>query len=354
MLRAAYPRDRLGMPIALRTGAIGVAAATGPILGGALAAHFGWRSVFFLGVAPAVAVGVLALVVRLPADGPRTGVALDLPGACLLALALVCLVHTLAGIPENGRPAATTLGFLAVAAAGAAFVRHGRRTPGPLVPPGVLRSATVASALGVLVTASAALFGALFVGTYFLQDVLALDPMESGLRVLPLAATMVLGAPVSAVLLRRYGPRRTAGAGMVLVALGILLFSRLDRAATAPEIGGCFFAVGAGFGTVMVTATAVIVHHASLEHAGVAGGLQQTAMNIGPTLGVAAATLLLRLPGGGAFATAMGPALTALAAVAAIGALLALRLPVRMEPESAPDGIHEGPPHEAVGSGGGR
>ncbi|MFI0820490.1 MFS transporter [Streptomyces sp. NPDC021098] len=329
MLRAAYPRDRLGMPIALRTSAIGVAAAAGPIVGGALAAQFGWRSVFFLGVAPAVAVGVLALLVRVPEDGPRTGVALDLPGACLLALALVCLVRTLAGIPETGWTAATALGFLAVAAAGGAFVRHGRRTPDPLVPPGVLRSATVASALGVLVTASAALFGALFVGTYFLQDVLALDPLQSGLRVLPLAATMVLGAPVAAVLLRRYGARRTAGAGMVLVALGIVLFSRLDRAATAPEIGGCFFAMGAGFGTVMVTATAVIVRHASLEHAGVAGGLQQTAMNIGPTLGVAAATMLLRLPGGGTFASAMGPALAVLAAVAALGALLTVALPAR-------------------------
>ena len=209
----------------------------------------------------------------------------------------------------------------------------------------MLRSATVASALGILVAASAALFGALFVGTYFLQDVLALDPLQSGLRVLPLAATMVLGAPVSAVLLRRYGPRRTACAGMVLVALGILLFSRLDGASTAVAIGGCFFAVGAGFGTVMVTATAVIVRHASVEHAGVAGGLQQTAMNIGPTLGVAAAATLMTLtapapprsrPSGDgplhardASTFSMDPAFVALAAVAVIGALLALRLPGR-------------------------
>ncbi|MFD7501178.1 MFS transporter [Streptomyces sp. NPDC059850] len=342
MLRAAYPRDRLGMPIALRTSAIGVAAAAGPIVGGALAAQFGWRSVFFLSVVPAAAVGVLALVVRVPADrpdgpdGPRTEVALDLPGACLLALALVCLVHTLAAIPETGWTAATAPGLLAMAAAGGAYVWHARRTPNPLVPPGVLRSATVTSALGVLVAASAALFGALFVGTYFLQDVLALDPLESGLRVLPLAATMVLGAPVAAVLARRCGPRRTAVAGMAVLALGILLLSRLDRAATVPEIGGCFFALGAGFGTVMVTATAVVVRHAPLEHAGVAGGLQQTAMNIGPTLGVAAATMLLRLPGGATFAAAMGPALAALAAVAALGALLATALPGRTRPEAGP------------------
>ncbi|MFI1256960.1 MFS transporter [Streptomyces netropsis] len=344
MLRAAYPPDRLGMPIALRTSAIGLAAAAGPVVGGALTAHFGWRAVFFLGVAPALMIGVLALVVRIPAPERTADVRLDLPGALLLAVALVCLVHTLVSIPETGWTTATTLQLAAATAAGGTFVHHVRRAAHPLVPPSVLRSAAVASALGILVAASASVFGALFVGTYFLQDVLALDPLQSGLRALPLAVMMVLGAPVAAVLVRRHGPRRTAGAGMALLALGIFLFARLDRAAAAAEIGGCFLAMGAGLGAVMVTATAVVVRHAPVEHAGVAGGLQQTAMNIGPTLGVAAATMLMSLAGpgsatgpahgdgprwpDGAFVTAMGSTLAALAAVAALGALLAVKLPV--------------------------
>lgn len=326
MLRAAYPPDRLGMPIALRTSAIGLAAAAGPVAGGALTDWLGWRAVFFLNVVPGIATGLLALaVVRVPEPARVRGVRLDLPGALLLAVALVCLVQSLVGIPETGWTTATTLGLAGATAAGAAFVRHGRRGPNPLVPPSVLRSATLTSALGILVAASASMFGTLFVGTWFLQDVLSLDPLRSGLRALPLAAMMVLGAPVAAVLLRRHGPRRTAIAGMALLALGVLAFSRLDRASTALTMGGCFLAMGAGFVTVMVTATAVIVREASDDHAGVAGGLQQTAMNIGPALGVAAATMLMRR--GGAFVPAMGPAVAILAAVAASGALLAVRLP---------------------------
>ncbi|MER5323904.1 MFS transporter [Streptosporangium roseum] len=348
ILRATYPRDRLGMPIALRTSAIGVAAAAGPIVGGALAAHLGWRAVFFLNVAPALAVGVLTLAVRPSAPVKASGVRLDLPGACLLAVALACLVRTLVGIPETGWTAATALGLVTVAATGGAFVWHERRATSPLVPSSVLRSATVTSALGILVAASASLFGALFVGTYFLQDVLALDPLQSGLRVLPLAATMVLGAPVSAVLLRRWGPRGTAVAGMALLALGILLLSHLGQAPASLAIGGCFLVLGAGFSAVMVTGTAVVVHHASVDTAGVAGGLQQTAMNVGPALGVAAATMLMTLtaPGttaGGpygdgphwtaaAFSSAMGPTLMVLAAVAVIGTLPAARLPGRTAP----------------------
>ncbi|MFF1656568.1 MFS transporter [Streptomyces sp. NPDC058255] len=324
MLRAAYPPDRLGMPIALRTSAIGLAAAAGPLVGGALVTHLGWRAVFFLNVVPALAMGVLALTVRgqSRAAAPAGG-GLDLPGAGLLAVALVSLVHTLVPIPEAGWTTATVLGLLVVAGAGTAFVRHERRTASPLVPSAVLGSATIGAALGVLVAASASMLGTLFVGSYFLQRTLGLDPLQTGLRALPCAVMLVVGAPVSAVLLRRLGARRTTLAGTIVLTLGVLLLSRLDEASTAVAIGGGFLLLGAGFGTVMVTATAVVVTHTSAESAGVAGGLQQTAMNIGPTLGIAAAATLMTLTTD----VTTGPPLTTLAAVSASGALLALRLP---------------------------
>ncbi|ATW47771.1 MFS transporter [Streptomyces peucetius subsp. caesius ATCC 27952] len=355
MLRAAFPPDRLGMPIALRTSAIGVAAASGPLAGGALAAQFGWRAVFLLNVVPALTIGLLVLAVRdpepwnpesvdpkagkpvsadpvstVPEPAAASGARLDLAGACLLAVTLVCLVHTLVGMPEAGRAAATAAGFAATVIAGVAFVRHERRTRCPLVPPEVLGSAAVASALGILVAGSAVLFGALFTGTYFLQDVLGLDPFHSALRALPGAVAMVLGAPVCAVLLRRCAPRRTAAVAMGLLALGALELSGLDRTSGAVAIGSGFLLVGAGFGAVMVTATAVVVRHAPAEHAGVAGGLQQTAMNIGPTLGVAAATTLTAYAGAAEVpGSATAPTLTVLAAVAAVGVLLTAALPGR-------------------------
>ncbi|MFE1800397.1 MFS transporter [Streptomyces sp. NPDC059517] len=320
MLRAAYPPDRLGMPVALRTSAIGAAAALGPLVGGALISHSGWRWVFFLSVIPAVAAGALALAVRVPA--PTSDVRLDLPGAGLLAVTLICLVHTLVGLPGSGGTAATGLGVLCTTVACAAFVRHERRTAGPLIPPEVFRSTTVTSALGALVAVSAAMFGTLFLGTYYLQDVRGLDPLESSLHALPLALMMVAGAPLSTVLFRRFGPRRTVMTGAALVALATLLMSRLDRTSGSVAIGCCFLLLGAGFVAVMVTATAVLVRAASVAVAGVSGGLQQTAMNIGPMLGVALATVFRP-----ADVSTTGAALLVLAAVAALGALSATGLP---------------------------
>ncbi|MGV9323413.1 MFS transporter [Streptomyces sp. NPDC003660] len=328
MLRLAYPPDRLAMPLAVRTSAIGLAAAAGPLLGGALVSGPGWRAVFLLGVVPALVFGAAALV-----GGARVkeaaGPALDLPGALLLALTLACLAH---GLVASGAVGAA--GLVVAVLAGVAFVRRERRAADPLLPSGVIGSAPVAAALGVLVAVSAALFGTLFVETYVLQRDLGFDPFQSALRSVPLAVMMVASAPWCPVLLRRVGARWTVGAATALLALGGLVLSR----ATGTVALGCGFALlGAGFGTVMVAATHVVVRQAEVTVAGVAGGLQQTALNIGPVLGVAAATALM----------GAGPrtALLVLAAVAVLAVPLARLLPGRgvvSLTRSAEDGVLDG------------
>ncbi|MFF4501545.1 MFS transporter [Streptomyces sp. NPDC001401] len=321
MLRAAFPPDRLRMPIAVRTSAIAVAAAAGPVLGGALVAGPGWRAVFFLNVVPALAFGLLALTLHGPRpQGLRQAARPDVTGALLLAVTLTCLVHTLVTLPDGGWTTASALGLASAVVAGAAFVRHERRTPSPLVPPDIVGSAAVGCALGILVAASAALNGTLFIATFLLQDTLGLDPLHMALLSLPLAALMIVAAPGCALLLRRAGARRTTVAAMAVLAAGVLVLGRASG-----TVGFCtaFALLGAGFGTVMVAATHVVVRQAAVGSAGVAGGLQQTAMNVGPALGVAAATTLMGLGHG------HGLPLFVLAAVAMAGAAAGRALPKR-------------------------
>jgi MFS family permease len=334
MLRSAYPPDRLAAPIAARTSAIGIATAVGPLAGGALVTHLGWRAVFFLNVVPALLIGLLALAFGAKDRATGGRARLDLPGAGLLAVALACLVHTLVETPERGMTASTALGLLIAAAAGGALLWHERRTPSPLVPAGVLRAAPVVGALTMLICASAAMFGTLFLASYLLQNVLELDALRSGLTALPLPAAMVVAAPICAVLLRRQSARTTAAAGAALLSTGILLVSTADGTASPVTVGACFLLVGVGFTAVMVTASAVIVRYPPAESAGAVGGLQQTAMNIGPLLGVAAATMLTNLAippnattwSAASFPAGMRPALAVLAIVAAAGVFPALRL----------------------------
>lgn len=325
MLRAAYPPERLRTPIAVRTASIGVAAAAGPVVGGALATEFGWRAVFLLTVVPALLFGVLALAVRDDAR-PSAGGPLDLPGALLAAVALACLAHALVSVPEVTWTAPAAL------ACGVAFVRHERRAVAPLLPPQVIRAPAVGAALGVLVVASAALNGGLFACVYLLQDGLGLTALRSALLSLPLAVLLVAAAPAAAVLLRRAGARATAAGATAVLACGLLVLA----GASAPVAFCAGFAlVGAGFGAVMVTATHVVVRETPAASAGVAGGLQQTAMNVGPVLGVAAATVLMDL------GAARSP-LLALAGAAAAGMVLCRALPGRSRP--VPDACSAGHP----------
>lgn len=330
LLRLAYPADRLGTPIAIRTSAIGVAAGTGPVLGGLLIEHLGWRSVFWINAPIAVVIAGLALVARppraaaRPGSGLRPGPArLDLPGAVLLATAPAVLVHALAEVPARGWAAPRTLLELALAAALALLLaQHERRTAHPIVPREVARSAPVVASMAVLLVTGAGLNGALFTTTFYLQDTLRLSPLATGLRVLPLTVLMILGAPTAGLALRRYGPRRCATTGTLLVVLGIAGVSRFGPDTGWPLIGATVALLGAGFATVMVTATGSVAGETPPGYAGVVSGLKQTAMNLGPTLGIAVAAGAARPSG-----PATAPTALALAVLAAVALLPARLLP---------------------------
>ncbi|MFI9782315.1 MFS transporter [Kitasatospora sp. NPDC051984] len=317
LLRLCCPPERLGRAIAVRTGAIAVAAGAGPLLGGALVAQFGWRAVFWINVPVAVLIAAMTLALR-PPEVERGRQRLDLAGAALLAAALAVLVHALAGIPDRGWRDAGIVVELAVAAGLlVALVGHERRTAEPVVPRPVARSRPVIGSLALLLTSSAGLFGTLFSTTFRLQDALRLGPLDTALRMLPLTALMVLGAPVAARALRRYGPRRTAFGGTLLLVTGIAALAGPGGGGAAPVATAVASALlGAGFAVVMVTATGSVVGDAPPGYAGAVGGLKQTAMNIGPTLGIATAS------GAGSHG-----ALPALALLAAVGLLPAATLP---------------------------
>ncbi|WP_151770943.1 MFS transporter [Streptomyces abyssomicinicus] len=343
LLRLVYPADRLGPAVAVRTAAIGVAAGAGPLLGGVLVAELGWRSVFLINIPIACVIAVLTLSVRAPKPSPAGFRQFGLAAAAVFAATLAVLVHALTGVPAHGWSAVETwLGLVLAVGLAALLVRLERRTAQPIVPPAVARSIPVAASMALLLVTSGGMFGALFVATFFLQAGLGLSPLAAGLRVLPLTVMMVLGAPVAAAVLRRYGPRRTAVAGQFFVVLAVVGLSRLGPDGTWPVIGGAFALLGAGFTAVMVTATGTVVGDAPPGYAGVVGGLKQTAMNVGPTLGTAVAAGMMPLTpstmgaagaGSGSGAAlamsgpAMGSALLTLAAFTALGLLPASLLP---------------------------
>ncbi|MFE1318900.1 MFS transporter [Kitasatospora phosalacinea] len=327
LLRLCCPPERLGRAVAVRTGAIAVAAGAGPLLGGVLVDGFGWRAVFWINVPVAALLAAMTFALPAPAPVPSRAADADaaarrfgLASAALLAAALAVSVHALSRVPERGWGGAAPELALAAVLFGV-LAGHERRAASPVVPRPVARSRPVAASLLLLLTASAGLFGTLFGTTFRLQDALHVGPSETALRMLPLTALMVLGAPAAERTLRVRGPRRTALAGVVLLVAGIAgLAGPGGGGASVAATGVASALLGAGFAAVMVTATGTVVGDAPAGYAGVVGGLKQTAMNIGPTLGIAAAT-------GTATGAGTHGALPVLALLAALGLLPAAALP---------------------------
>ncbi|MFE9929948.1 MFS transporter [Streptomyces sp. NPDC005533] len=288
LLRTAFPAERLNMPIAVRSSVIAASTAAGPVVGGLLVEHASWGWVFFLNVplgAVALALGVLVLRDTRGAAAPGRP---DLLGTAVLGGALCLLVGGLALVADQGRPDARSLALPAAALLlGGFFAWWERRADDPLVPPRLFRSRRFTVGVLTLLSMAFVMVGAPFVLIFYLQNVLGLSPADSGIRVLGLTLLMIVGAPPAAVWISRSGPRTPVVLGLSVTAVAMCALSRLDAQSGTLQMTLCFFLLGLGFSPVMVGATKLVVSSAPVELSGVAGGIQQTSMQVGGSLGIA-------------------------------------------------------------------
>ncbi|HYO35967.1 MAG TPA: DHA2 family efflux MFS transporter permease subunit [Geodermatophilus sp.] len=268
----------------------GAAGAFGTVLGGVLTEVASWHWAFLVNV-PLGIVAVLLAPRLLPADGgSAAGVrGLDVPGAVLATLGLFALVLGVSRSEEHGF-AATDVLLLFAAALGllAAFVLVERRTARPLVRLSIFRLRGVSVGNGVYLVAGAATFGALFLLSLYLQQVLGYDAVQAGLAVVPLAAGSVVSSVVATVVVRRLGARAALVAGFLALAAGMLALSRVGtEGAYLTEVLPGSLLTAAGLGLVIVPITGLTTADVGPEEAGLASGLFSTAQELGGVLGLA-------------------------------------------------------------------
>ncbi|MFJ9628212.1 MFS transporter [Streptomyces sp. NPDC101175] len=288
LLRATFPAEKLNMAIGLWGMVIGASTAGGPILGGVLVEHVNWQSVFFINVpvgALALILGLLILRDHRAENAPRS---FDLLGIALLSGAMFCLVWALIKAPTWGWGSGTTWTFLAVSVLGfALFAFWEQRVKEPLIPLGLFRSVPLSAGVVLMVLMAIAFMGGLFFVTFYLQNVHGMSPIDAGLHLLPLTGMMIVGSPLAGAAITRLGPRVPLAGGMAATAIAMYGMSTLESDTSSPVMSIWFALLGFGLAPVMVGATEVIVGNAPMELSGVAGGLQQAAMQIGGSLGTA-------------------------------------------------------------------
>ncbi len=321
LLQAAYP-DQVARRRAFGIwgGVAGVAAAAGPVAGGALVAGLGWRSVFFVNV-PIAAVG-LALGARHLHAPQRRAHGTDAIGQVVGVVALLALTVALIDAGSAGWGSSVVVGGLgAFVVFAAAFIAVERASRAPMLPLTLFSSASFSAATAVGLLINLGFYGELFVVSLYLQDVHHLSPLLAGVALLPQMTMAVVGSTVSGRVMARRGPRLPMLVGLVSGAAGLGALG-VVAGTHAPYWPLVVPMVAAGFGMAftMPAATAAVMEAATAERAGLASGTLNAARQVGGVAGVALLGTLVAQRS--AFVGGLRAAMDIAAAAFALGALL--------------------------------
>jgi MFS family permease len=297
VLRDALPAARLRTGLGLVSGAIGVGAGIGLVVGGVITDHASWRWLFVLtALLVVVAIGLVARYV--PADRPRGTESVDLAGAVLLALLLVALLLILTEGPVWGWTAAGTFGLFGTALVLlAVLVVVERRAALPLIDPavvvgGALRSVHVAAFIFGVVSFVFYVSLPAFAQTAPGQPLpgggtvgygLGADVTIAGMILLPGSVVLLPAGPLGAYLRRHFSARVVLFTSFLVMAAGAVALAVWN--ATGWELTAGYLVVGAGSGVVLGSLPALISSLTEARRAATANGVNTVIRTVGGVVG---------------------------------------------------------------------
>jgi EmrB/QacA subfamily drug resistance transporter len=270
----------------------GVGGAAGGLLGGIITQGLTWRWVLLInlpiGIVAALAATALVAERRRAQEGrPRS---FDLPGALTITGGLTVLAYGIVDTTSHGWGSAQTLITLALGLAllGVCALIETRLASAPLIPLRIFASRRLRAANAVVLALGASVFAMWYFVSLYLQEVLLLTPLGAGLAFLPMALTIVACAGIAGQLAGRIGPGPVLGVGMLLVAAGMALFTRISvGGGYGSDVVPAGLLVSAGIGFSFVSATIAAVTGVAPQEAGLASGLVNTSRQMGGALGLA-------------------------------------------------------------------
>ncbi|MPY33670.1 MFS transporter [Streptomyces adustus] len=289
ILRQVFPdRRERAMAIGVWSAVAAVGAAVGPLLGGFLLEHFWWGSVFLVNI-PLMLVSLPVGRVLLPestgnAEGPW-----DVVGALMAAAGLfgVVLGVKRLGAGEPATDAFTVLPLVLGAVLITLFVRRQRRRPHPLVDLRMFARPAFSVSVGCIVLAMLALVGLELIAAQYLQLVLGLSPLATGLRLLPLTVAAMAAGLAGARLLRRFGPRRMVCTGFCLTAVAVVTLTAMGGSDKPGLLLGGFVLLGFGLETTLFGAYESMLSEAPAAQSGGASAIGETSYQLGAGIGIA-------------------------------------------------------------------
>jgi EmrB/QacA subfamily drug resistance transporter len=263
----------------------------GLLAGGILTQSINWHWIFFVNIPIGIATAVLAMRLLERDRGIGFGDGADIPGAVLITSSLMLGVYTIVKpAADYGWGSGRALGLGAVSLfLLVLFLVRETRTSNPLIPLRIFRSRVVSGANAIQALLVAGMFGMFFLGALYLQRVLGYDALQIGLAFLPATIVMgILSLRYSERLIMRFGARSTLLPGMVLIAIGLALFTRAPvDGSYVRHVLPVMILIGFGIGVSFPALMTLAMSGATQADAGLASGLVNTTAQVGGALGLA-------------------------------------------------------------------
>jgi DHA2 family multidrug resistance protein-like MFS transporter len=289
VLRQVFPdRRERALAIGVWSAVAAVGAAVGPLLGGFLLERFWWGSVFLINI-PLMLVALPVGRMLLPESRGDGKGPWDVVGALMAAVGLFGAVYGVKRLGGGVSPESPlTWGTLAAGVLLLAlFVRRQRRREHPLIDMRLFARPAFGTSIGCIVLAMLALVGLELIAAQYLQLVLGLSPLETGLRMLPLTLAAMAAGLAGARLLRVLGPRVMVATGFALTAAAVLTLLPMG-AGDNPVLLLCgFVLLGLGLETTLFGAYESMLSEAPEREAGGAAAIGETSYQLGAGLGIA-------------------------------------------------------------------
>ena len=287
ILTNVFPSEERGRAIGVWAGVSGLGVALGPLLGGFLVEHFGWHEIFTVNL-PIVVVALVAGAYLLPSSKDPAAPKLDLPGAGLSIAGLATLVYALIEAPAMGWTDPTILTALGAGIVLLVlFAIRELHTDHPMLDVTFFKNPRFTAASSAITLVFFAMFGYSFLLTQYFQFVLGYSAAETGVRMLPLALTLMVTAPLSSRIVERIGTKLVVFTGLTLVAAALALQLGLTADSPYSQVVWRMMLLAVGMGLTMAPATESIMGSLPLAKAGVGSAMNDTTRQVGGALGVA-------------------------------------------------------------------
>jgi EmrB/QacA subfamily drug resistance transporter len=341
--------------------ASGSGGAAGVLLGGALTSGLNWSWIFFINVpVGALVIGLTPWLLR-ESRADLNHRHFDFAGAASITGGLMLLVYAMTRATQHGWSTPETIGLLAASAAliGAFFLIE-LRSKAPLLPLRIFRLRTLSAANVSGLLMGGAIFSQFFLLTLYMQQVLHYSALKTGVAYIGLTLTIIGFSAVAQALVTRIGVRRVLPVGLLLSSVALVLFARLPvHGHYFTDLFPAFIISGLGLALAFVPMSIAALTGVRHSDAGIASGLINTTQQIGGAIGVALAITIAttftthyvnahagaNAFGGNALTHGFSVAFYVLAALAALGALLAALMlesrPAQAEPEFAGEAVVE-------------